>query len=480
MIRKGKRQKRIKISAGSSAKVTPQLHSTSRHGKSELELASHTEASIPGEIVSSRKPGCHDQQTHPIERALESFLSAIDDYSEAALLAIPLVAEKRAQQLKAIELKFEKLPALEDEADIDEHISAEPHRASDVLKTIRASERLLNSRILQAVERSFFIGLFSEYDVFLGSLLRAIYSRKPELFRGIRREIALTDLIEFGNLEAVMLDMLEKEIESFRRESYVEQFCKLEQKFDIKSLRAFPEWPTFVEIGQRRNLMAHNDGCVSQQYLFICEREKYVFDPRPNVGEKLDIDAKYLAGSIFILCKVAFMLCHTLWRKVLPDECPAADDAFNATVYELLVTKRWRHAAEFGLFGLQEQMVRQATDMNRLIRVINTAIALKQLNRQSEVDQLLGSEDWSASLREFALANAVLKDQFGVAGKIMRDIGRRGELINQFNYHEWPLFETFRDRVEFQEAYADIYGEPFLRKVSEEAQQRYAKIKQER
>ena len=78
--------------------------------------------------------------------------------------------------------------------------------------------------------------------------------------------VALTDLIEFEDLESVKRDMLEKEIDSIRRQSYVEQFATLERTFDL-TLRAFQEWPAFVEIGQRRNLMTHNDGQVKPAIL---------------------------------------------------------------------------------------------------------------------------------------------------------------------------------------------------------------------
>ena len=59
----------------------------------------------------------------------------------------------------------------------------------------------------------------------------------------------------------------------------------------------------------------------------------------------------------------------------------------------------------------------------------------------------------------------------------MRDIGKKGELLNQLAYHDWPLFEEFRNRQEFQDAYQDIYKSPFLDKLSKEAKEISKKIK---
>src|SRR6185436_4545196 len=211
--------------------------------------------------------------------------------------------------------------------------------------------------------------------------------------------------------------------DTFRRQSYLEQFAELEQKFDIKTLRAFSEWPQFVEASQRRNLMTHNDGRVSQQYLTVCDRVRYSFEIRPTVNDRLKLTPKYLLGTIFLLNKVAFMLGHTLWRKVLPEDANAADAAMNDTIYRLLERKRWKSAAHFGEFGLQPQLAKQVTDIDRRIRVINTAIALTNLDKQLEAEALLDAEDWSASIREFKLAIAVLKKQYVEAAGIMREIG---------------------------------------------------------
>ncbi len=272
--------------------------------------------------------------------------------------------------------------------------------------------------------------------------------------------------------------MLEKEIDSFRRESYIEQISELERKFDIKTLKAFPEWSSFVEISQRRNVMTHNDGRVSQQYIMVCEGAGVKFDPKPMIGDELEITPEYLFNAIFVVSKVGYMLAHTLWRKVLVGELQEANEAMNETIYELLMRKRWTSAAAFGEFGLTDPMTKSIEEITQKIRVINTAIGLKHAKRKSDADALLNSFDWSACIRDFKLAIEVLKENYSEAAQIMRDIGKKGELVHQLAYHDWPLFEEFRGRREFQEAYEEIYKVPFLEKVSNEAQVASKKLKQ--
>jgi hypothetical protein len=113
-------------------------------------------------------------------------------------------------------------------------------------------------------------------------------------------------------------------------------------------------------------------------------------------------------------------------------------------------------------------MIRKTTDIDKRIRVINSAIALTQLKKRDEATKLLGSLDWTASVRDFQLAICVLKNEFALAADLMKKIGKEGEVIFQLAYHNWPLFQEFRDRPEFHDAYELVYGVPFIEKAKEE------------
>ena len=53
-------------------------------------------------------------------------------------------------------------------------------------------------------------------------------------------------------------------------------------------------WETFIEITQRRNLFAHNDGIVSTQYLNACKVNSVTHeDNKINIGAELGIDIDY-------------------------------------------------------------------------------------------------------------------------------------------------------------------------------------------
>jgi hypothetical protein len=253
-------------------------------------------------------------------------------------------------------------------------------------------------------------------------------------------------------------------------------FLSWRKNFDFGTLRDFPEWPKFVEMSQRRNLMTHNDGCVNEQYLIVCRREGVVFQETPKIGDRLELTPDYMRETLLIVSKVGFMITHTLWRKVLPEDVALADSAMNDEIYDLLFRRRWVTAREFGSFGLAKPMTQKADEIARRMRLINTANAFCRTKQKEQAFKLLDNEDWSASSREFKLANEVLREQYSEAVKIMRSIGKEGEFLDQIGYHTWPLFEEFRKEIQFQETYEAIFGVPFLKKATKDAHAQAKKL----
>ena len=169
-------------------------------------------------------------------------------------------------------------------------------------------------------------------------------------------------------------------------------------------------------------------------------------------------------------------LVHTLWRKVLPSECGRANDELNDQIYRLLCSKRWQTVSELGTFSMSDPMLAGSSDIQKRIRLINTAIALKNLKRENEMGKLLTSVDWSASVRDFRLAVCILNDQVDEALAIMKQIGKRGELIHEISYHQWPLFNSLRESAPFHKVYEEVFGYPFYLRAEKNAEDARTKL----
>lgn len=194
----------------------------------------------------------------------------------------------------------------------------------------------------------------------------------------------------------------------------------------------------------------------------VCDREGYKFQKRPRLGDLLKLDGHYFSRATIVISKVAFMLCHTLWRKLFPCEKEKAHHDANSVLFDLLRDKRWHTASAIAKFTLTTPMAEGISDMDFRIRTVNAVIAMKFSDDEIGCMSTLKSLDWTASLRDFRLATAVLSDDFPAAAEFMISIGKRGELINELAYHDWPLFHKFRESPEFLDAYEAVYGTSFI------------------
>lgn len=398
--------------------------------------------------------------------ALQGCLNALSSIRRTYFHVLPRTAEWLRDEERQVRVRMKKFAerSKDHEHGTDFYVS-DAHQVAELLSTVREMEAIQSDHILQTLTRSLFTQIFCELDSFTGALLTVIFTSKDELLRSITREVSFSELLQFESLDAVKLSMLEKEIETFRRDSYVEQFAALEKKFSFKTLRDFSEWGEFIELTQRRNLLIHNDGKVSEQYLLVCDREGHRFKARPRIGDVLDANPEYFARAVLVVTKVVFMLTHTLWKKLFPLQWEDQYMSLNDSMYKLLERKKWNTAAALADFALSDQMRKDVPEIHLRTRIVNCAIALKFAERPEDATKLLDSFDWSASYREFKLAIAVLKDDFENASKIMKEIGKAGEMVNEIYYHGWPLFHKFRETDQFQKAYEEIYGVTFAKKA---------------
>lgn len=398
----------------------------------------------------------------PIADLVTQFLRRIDGIGLAVTIAVPAIA--KAVTRFRDDAKDVLKPHIVREGEDQFSVRVPPHQdheTSKVLKALKLIRKLDRSNIIFTTERSMFIGIFSEFDAFIGELLKLLHLEKPELFNGMAREIALSELLKFSSIEDAKHHLLDKEVDSIRRESYVDQFTILESKFSIKTLRAFPEWDDFIEMAQRRNLMTHNGGVVNDQYLRALTNSGYKLPSKLSVGTQLDLSYDYIMNALDVLATVATMLAYTLWKKVSPRN-EKIDNALTSVVYDTLQAERWKLAVRFTQFSLSTSMSNNIPDLIRRIRIINRAIALKNLDKDAEARSVLDGCDWSACVRDFKLAVHILKEEIDDAAQVMRDIGPQGELVTRRAYHDWPLFFTFRETPQFLDAYRDIYNADFL------------------
>ncbi|WP_175699322.1 hypothetical protein [Burkholderia ambifaria] len=411
-----------------------------------------TQNTSPTTAETRKKP---DQP--PLHKVAGNFLRRTDDMVQAYVLSIEGATLHIKKEIASIRAQIKPHIVEDDGKRFSIKYPEDVRDTADLMEKMRKFDRINEGNIPHILSSSLFIGIFSQFDAFMGSLLKEIYSARPELFKGINKDISLKDLIDMGSIEAAKEYILEKEIDTFRRESYAEQFAILERKFSIKTLRKFPEWKMFIEMSQRRNLITHNDGVVNEQYRQIVKSEGFDEKTFPPIGKRLLVKPEYFMLTCLVLSAVSVMLTHTLWRTVLPDEIEREARCLTETVYYLLLHERYNVAIPIGKYSLTPEVTKGISEADIRIRAINLCIAYKNCNLMDKAKALLDSYDWSATPIDFKLARHVLSDEFPDAISSMHQIGREGMFVNQMAYHDWPLFMDFRKRQDFRDAYREIY-----------------------
>ena len=125
-------------------------------------------------------------------------------------------------------------------------------------------DRYLLARKL--VPRSMLVALVSQYDAFLGRLLKLIFRARPELLNSSDKSFSYSQVSSFSSIDEIRDHVINKEIEGILRNSHADQMKYMQTKFGLPLTEGLSIWPAFIELTERRNLFVHADGIVSHQY----------------------------------------------------------------------------------------------------------------------------------------------------------------------------------------------------------------------
>lgn len=400
-----------------------------------------------------------ENDLNPIAVAINVFIHAVKDSEEVVNNFVPLAARVHNKRISKIEENEKIALELIESKDKQDQVLG----SKKLLEVIRLSERIVNANVPETIEKALFLNLFSSFDAYIGNLISCIFNRRPELYNSLGKQVSVSEVLLYNNFDEFKQKILTDEIETLRRKSYIDQFSDMEKMFSVK-LKAFPNWSDFVEMSQRRNILMHCDGIVSEQYINICKQEGYKLGRHVNPGDELSLGDEYMERAFNLLVEVAVKLGQTLWRKIQPEDLEEADDHLSEIIYDYLLDKDWNKAICFGEFSMN--LPATSSDLMARINIINLSIAYKMSDNEEGSNRILSAVDWSASINDFKLAHAVLTNDFSSAKELMIKIGKDGgEVIQETAYHNFPLFSKFRETEEFMTGYEYVYGYSFISEI---------------
>lgn len=382
-------------------------------------------------------------------------LEAIDDVLVGTVMAIQRVTKDSHEKL----LKFE-----EERCDVEldgnnRRVKVPNTEYRQWRRLSRSYEHFELARML--MPRSLLVSLVSQYDAYLGRLLRVVFLQKPEILNGSDKKLSFESLNSFASIDEAREYILEKEVEGILRSSHSEQFKWMENTFGIPLKKGLESWPRFMEITERRNLFVHTDGVVSSQYISVCSLNKCILEENITEGKVLNVPQGYFEEAHATIYEIGVKLGHVLWRKLFPDDRENADTHLTNLSFDLIDRGKYALAIRILDFACEE-IKKFSNELHQLTFIVNRAQAYKWKGEHDRCCRIMKSVDWTAKGDQFRLADAVLSENWEFAAQVMRRIGRSGS-VDQTAYRDWPLFSDWRKQDDFLKAYAEIFGEEFSR-----------------
>jgi hypothetical protein len=341
-------------------------------------------------------------------------------------------------------------------------------KVDDIGKHDRLKRQCVNARTAQVfIPRHFITSLVSQYDSFLGNIVRFIFAVKPEALNASEKSVPYTELQKFESIKAVSEYIVEKEVETVIRKSPADQFAWLKEKLGIPFKKDLKVWPIFVELNERRNLFVHCDGHVSAHYLACCSEHECEIDPELGAGDQLGVNPEYFEQAYKCVFEIGVKMAHVVWRKLCPTDLVASDENINSLTYDLIQNKQYDLAISL-LDFFTEPVFKHSNETNKRTMIVNRAQAYKWAGDAAGCAKVLDVLDWGATEDQFKLAVSVLRDDFDGAYKIMRRL-RHDEYFPKAYYRDWPIFKELRKQETFLTVFEECYGKPFnVQKRTEE------------
>lgn len=319
-------------------------------------------------------------------------------------------------------------------------------------------------KAFQLIPPSYIVTLVSLYDTFLAGYVRCIYSLKESLILESNISFSFRDIAEYGSIKEVKKNVIDNTIDKLFRDSHTEQIDWIEKAIDVKTLKQFAGWSSFVELTERRNLFVHSDGMVSSQYLKECKKCNYDTGGI-EVGSKLLADDSYFENSYKLLYEMSVMMTQILLNKlyigVYTNDTGVRDKILIGNVYELISEKLYDVAIAVSMFARDGKNFKH-NNKDRTYIELNLAQAYKWSGQNDKCLAILRDLDTSAMNIDLKIPKKVLEEKYDEVYTMMQSLGACSDILTKEAYREWPIFKEIRNQEKFKDVFEIIFSEHLL------------------
>ena len=390
-----------------------------------------------------------DKRVEKLDEMTSSYIQSLGSLKEAFLINYDVLNSNKEKTINDFNLFAQTHKPMGDSIPID--IS----EIKKVKKLIQA--KAFASDALKIVPESLFVSMVSQYDYLIGNIVRYIYDVNPKLICEQDGSITYVDLFKAPDLDSVKDNLLNKRIESLLRESHEEQLKILSSLVKANTLSKFEDYPTFVEMTQRRNILVHAKGIVSDQYVSNCKKAGCIVVD--NKGTQLTVTKDYYIKAYILFCSVGVMLSQTIARIILKKEniLDQLDASLNHVIYGAIYDEEYGIAIKLSEYATQK-VVKHVSQLDTVYFILNKAQAYKWNGDDEKCRKIISDYDFSAMTEEILVAKYALEDNVDAVVKAMEQIGKDGKIMTELSFADWAIFKEMRKKKKFKDTFSKIFG----------------------
>lgn len=325
------------------------------------------------------------------------------------------------------------------------------HKHLFEMKEIDEGMKILPSSIL--------LSLVATFDSIIGDFARKLLTLDPTKLEASEKTITYKELFNLSDLETTRSRLIDDEVGNLLRGSHKKQAEYLETLIDTKIIDHYERWPNYIEIFERRNAYAHNNGFASEEYLRKIEQAKYSIKDL-ELGTDLKLSTSYLHKSVDILMEFLTILSFVAWRK-MSDDPGEAFSALSFAAYTHITKRRFLLAIKLLDFALHRQPRDGVKEKTLRQMYVNLANAYKKKGDDEKSKRTLEEMDWSATSIDFKICIASLNEDVDDVCKLLPNAASSGD-ITKGDIRDWPVFDWVREDEKVRSTFQETFGEPLV------------------
>lgn len=204
------------------------------------------------------------------------------------------------------------------------------------------------------------------------------------------------------------------------------------------------------EIGQRRNILTHNDGIIDQGYLAVLLKSMPDMAQPPKIGDRVLVSDRYLEQALKTIHMTGFALYQLSARSWLGKRIHGRfDDDFEHFMFGLLKREQYQDVIK-----LSDLIPVLHLDRNhRYHAMINHAIALREMGKFDEMAEIVKVLERKETGIRIQMAVDILRHRnrhaFELLDQALDELANGKKSIGTIS-RDWPLFKPVWGDSQFE------------------------------